>query len=62
VGGDDDRFVIGLVLRSGRDGRPRAFSSRVVSPGGSENAPNQRNRPVDLMQPDRTPLKGRALL
>jgi hypothetical protein len=34
----------------------RAFSSRVESPGGSENAPNQTNRAVDLMQSDRKPL------
>jgi hypothetical protein len=34
----------------------RAFSSRVESPGGSGNAPNQTNRAVDLMQSDRKPL------
>jgi hypothetical protein len=39
-----------------RGGRARAVSSRVESPGGSENAPNQTNRAVDLMQSDRKPL------
>jgi putative transposase len=34
----------------------RAFSSRGESPGGSENATNQTNRAVDLMQSDRKPL------
>jgi hypothetical protein len=34
----------------------KAFSSRVESSGGSENAPNRTNRAVDLMQSDRKPL------
>jgi hypothetical protein len=35
---------------------PRAFSSPLESPGGSENEKNQTNRAVDLMQSDRKPL------